>query len=280
MPIGLLARSGVPMVSCARGEDGNWRPFPLACQTGKRQRRSPSLFGGLGRSLSRKRCWDHLGVNGNHLWISLTPFSTRRDRLASAEGALPRYWGLGWSPSRQRFWEHLGANGTNHLHLITFRPHSWNHMPTLSPSSSHTWQTYLSPRPLFHPNSNWHLSRRCWKNLVYQGRISQISDRYQIWIPSAKSLSVLPFHVFFLTFQNLPVFLLYSLLIVNFSLLRLLCLSSQMISWKPLFPEKLQFSLLWTCPQLLILWTTLHFFIDFSTLSVYLVMLSLGFVNI
>ena len=54
-----------------------------------------------------------------------------------------------------------------------------------------------------------------------------ISDQYQIQMPSAKSLSVLPFHVFFLTFQNLPVFLHYNLLIVNFILLRLLCSSSQ-----------------------------------------------------
>ena len=87
---------------------------------------------------------------------------------------------------------------------------------------------------------------------------------------------------FFLTFQNLPVFLLYNLLIVNFILLRLLCLSSQIISWKTLIPEKLQFSRLWTCPQplSLILWTTLLFFIDSSILSVYLAMLSHGFVRI
>ena len=37
--------SGVPRVSGARGEDGNWRPFPSACQTGKRRRRSPLLLG-------------------------------------------------------------------------------------------------------------------------------------------------------------------------------------------------------------------------------------------
>ena len=92
----------------------------------------------------------------------------------------------------------LRSMSNNHLHLITFRRHSWNHVPTLSPSLSHTWQTYHSPRPLFHPNSNWHLSHRCWKNLVYQSQIS--IDQYQIWIPSAKSLSVLPFHVFFLRF--------------------------------------------------------------------------------
>ena len=135
-------------------------------------------------------------------------------------------------PSPQpKYLNYFGQCQTNHLRLITSRRHSWNHVPTLSPSSSHTWQTCLSPRPLFHPNSNWHLSHRWWKNLVYRSRISQISDQYPIWIPSAKSLSVLPFHVFFLTFQNLPVFLLYSLLIANFILLRLLCLSSQMISW-------------------------------------------------
>ena len=45
--------SGVPRVSGARGEDGNWRP-PSACQTGMRRRRSPSLFGGLGQSPSRQ----------------------------------------------------------------------------------------------------------------------------------------------------------------------------------------------------------------------------------
>ena len=67
----------------------------------------------------------------------------------------------------------------------------------------------------------------CWKNLVYQNRISQISDRYPIWTPSAKPLSVLPFHVFFPTFQNLPVFLHYSLLIANFILLKLPCLTNK-----------------------------------------------------
>ena len=71
--------SGVPRVSGARGEDGNWRPFPLSCQTGKRRRRSPSLLGGLGRSPRRQHFWEHLSVNGSygtHFWISLTPFST------------------------------------------------------------------------------------------------------------------------------------------------------------------------------------------------------------
>ena len=43
-----------------------------------------------------------------------------------------------------------------------------------------------------------------------------------------------------------------------------------MISWKPLTPEKLQCSLLWICPQPLILWTTLHSFIDVSIPLVYL----------
>ena len=93
--------------------------FNSACQCGKRWRRSPSLLGGLERSPSRPRFWGHLGVNGTHFWIALTPFSTRRDRLASAEGALPRYWGLGWSPSRHRFWEHLGAYGTRFWIALT-----------------------------------------------------------------------------------------------------------------------------------------------------------------
>ena len=48
---------------------------------------------------------------------------------------------------------------------------------------------------------------------------------------------------FLLTFQNLRFFFLYSLLIANSILLRLLCLNSQMISWKPLTLEKLQCSL-------------------------------------
>ena len=79
--------------------EGFWRPGrrwelapPSACQTDTRWRCSPSLFGGLGRSPSRQRFWEHLGVNGTHFWIALIPLSTRRVRLASAKGALPRYW--------------------------------------------------------------------------------------------------------------------------------------------------------------------------------------------
>ena len=59
--------SGVPRVSGARGEDENWCPSHSACQTGKHRRRFPSLLGGLGRSPSRQRFWEHLGVNGTHL---------------------------------------------------------------------------------------------------------------------------------------------------------------------------------------------------------------------
>ena len=69
----------------------------------------------------------------------------------------------------------------------------------------------------------------------------------------SKILERLAFHIFFLPFQISQFFLLYSLFTTKFILLRLLCLSSQMISWKPLIPEKLQFSLLWICPQPLIL---------------------------
>ena len=50
----------------------------------------------------------------------------------------------------------------NHHRSTTWKYHSWNqvgtYLPTLSPSSSHTWQTFLSHRLLFHPNSNFFLS--------------------------------------------------------------------------------------------------------------------------
>ena len=57
--------------------------------------------------------WKHLGVYGTHFWKAMTPFSTRRVRLASAKGALQLYEGLRRSPSCQRFWEHLGVNVTH-----------------------------------------------------------------------------------------------------------------------------------------------------------------------
>ena len=79
-----------------------------------------------------------------------------------------------------------------------------NHAPTLSPSSSHTWQTYLSHRPFFHLNSNWHLSHLCWKKQVYRNRISQISDRYPIWI--GKILERLAFLRFFPHISKYPSF--------------------------------------------------------------------------
>ena len=67
-------------------------------------------------------------------------------------------------PSLQpKYLNYFGQCRTNHRPLITSRHHSWNHVPTLSPFSYHTWQTYPKPRPLFHPNSNWHLSHPCWK---------------------------------------------------------------------------------------------------------------------
>ena len=46
----------------------------------------------------------------------------------------------------------------NRHRSTTSQYHSWNHVPTLSPSSSHTLQTFLSHRLLFHPNSNFFLS--------------------------------------------------------------------------------------------------------------------------
>ena len=46
----------------------------------------------------------------------------------------------------------------NHHHSNTSQYHYWNHVPTLSPSSSHTWQTFLSHTLLFYLNSNFFLS--------------------------------------------------------------------------------------------------------------------------
>ena len=46
----------------------------------------------------------------------------------------------------------------NHHRSTTSQYHSQNHVPTLPPSSSHTWQTFLSHRLFFHPNSNFFLS--------------------------------------------------------------------------------------------------------------------------
>ena len=134
--------------SGARGEDGNWRPSPSACQNGTRRRRSPSLFGGLGRSPSRQRFWEHFGVNETHFWIALIPFSTRRVRLASAKSALPHYWGgLGWRPSRQRFWEHLGVNETHFW--IALIPFSTRRVRLASAKSAlpHYWGGGLGRRP-------------------------------------------------------------------------------------------------------------------------------------
>ena len=64
--------------------EGFWRlvrrwelaPLPSACQTGKRKGALPRYWGGLGRSPSRQRFWEHLDVNGTHFWIALTSFST------------------------------------------------------------------------------------------------------------------------------------------------------------------------------------------------------------
>ena len=71
---------------------------------------------------------------------------------------------------------------------------------------------------------------------------------------------------FFPHISKSPSFHLYSLLIANFIPWRLHCLNLQTISWKTLTLENLQFSLLWIWPQPLIIWTTLHFFINFSIL--------------
>ena len=144
--------SGVPRVSGARGEDGNWRPSPPACQTGKRRRRSTLLLGEGVWGPSRQRFLEYLGVNGTHFWIALTPFSTQRVRLTSAESALPCYRGLGRglgrSPSRQRFWEHLGVNGTNFWIALT--PFSTRRVRLASAGGAlpRDWGSGAEPQPL------------------------------------------------------------------------------------------------------------------------------------
>ena len=54
------------------------------------------LVGGLGRSLSRQRFLEYLGVNGTHFWKALTPFSNRHVRLTSAKSTLTCYCGEVW----------------------------------------------------------------------------------------------------------------------------------------------------------------------------------------
>ena len=80
--------------------------FNSACQTGKRQRRSPSRLRGLGRSPGRQRFWDHLGVTGTHFWIPLTPSPTQNGnvRMASFEGLSLAIWGLHSCGNGTHFW--------------------------------------------------------------------------------------------------------------------------------------------------------------------------------
>ena len=84
---------------------------------------------------------------------------------------------------------------------------------------------------------------------------------------------------FFLTFQNIPFFLLYSYRKFHSSETALLKLTNDIMETTD-SGKITMVTALDICPQPLILRTTLHFFIDFSTLSVHLVMLSLGFVRI
>ena len=101
---------------------------------------------------------------------------------------------------------------------------------TVSILISHLANLSFTQCQLFHPNSNWHLSHRCWKKPgLPKSDLANVRPISNLNTIEQNPWAYLPFHVFFLTFQNLPVFLLYSLLIVNFILLRLLSLSSQMI---------------------------------------------------
>ena len=92
--------------------------FNPTCQTDKRRIRSLLLSGGGAGAEPQPPTL--LGVfeyeSNSFLNFVDAQFSTRRVRLASAEGDLSRYWGGGWrlgqSPSRQRLWETVGVNKT------------------------------------------------------------------------------------------------------------------------------------------------------------------------
>ena len=58
--------SGVLRVSGARGEDGNWRLFPIGVSDWQAPKALSLAIEGLGQSPSRQRFWEHLGVNGHH----------------------------------------------------------------------------------------------------------------------------------------------------------------------------------------------------------------------
>ena len=170
-PIG-NASTRPPKIPNVFGQPSNpyWHSSPLIEQLSPRK--SQSLANCLASYSFYRKIVSLKDSIASKLQCSPTPFDF--DLPHSAECAF-RFHSRQTTP---KYLYYYGQCQTNHLHLITFRCHSWNHVTTLSPSSSHTWLTYLSLRPLFHPNSNWHLSHRCWKNLVYQSRISQISDQY------------------------------------------------------------------------------------------------------
>ena len=67
--------------------------FNSACQTGKRQRCSPSILEDLGRSPSRQRFWGYLGVNGAHFWIPLHICQLGVSDCSKLRRALPCYLG-------------------------------------------------------------------------------------------------------------------------------------------------------------------------------------------
>ena len=97
--------------------------FNSTCQTNKCRKRFPLLLGkgGLGRSPSRQRYWEHLGVNGTHFLIALTPFSTLRVRLASSGRRSPSLLGVWAEPQQPTPLGELRVNGTHFsIALTTF----------------------------------------------------------------------------------------------------------------------------------------------------------------
>ena len=126
--------SGVPRVSGANGAKMRiGAPYP-------RRVGLAIGWGGLGRSPSRQRFLEYLGVNGINLWHNFnTIFNStcQTDKRRKRFPLLLGKGGLGRSPSRQRYWEHLGVNGT----------HFWIALTLFSKSACKYWQT---PKALIH----------------------------------------------------------------------------------------------------------------------------------
>ena len=74
----------------------------------------------------------------------------------------------------------------------------------------------FSNQATFHPNSNWHLSHRCWKTSFTKVGSRKFQTHIKSEYHQQNPWASCPFTFFSSRFLNLPVFLFYNLLIVNF----------------------------------------------------------------